>query len=188
MKIAIYCGSKSGHLKIFTEAAKILGKLLATEGIELVYGGGHVGLMGAVADASLSAGGRVIGVMPTHLVEREIAHKSLTELIVVKDMHERKAKIAKLADGFIALPGGAGTLEEIAEQWTWAQLGIHQKPCAFLNVNDYYEPLKLMTNMMVENGFMDAAYAEMLIYEKQPDDILEMMKRYKAPTPKWQND
>ncbi|MCJ8324871.1 MAG: TIGR00730 family Rossman fold protein [Rhizobiales bacterium] len=187
MKLAVFCGSSSGHLAVYTEAATALGILFANQGIELIYGGGHVGLMGAIADATLGAGGRVTGVMPTQLVEREIAHEGLTQLIVVKDMHERKATIAELADGFIAMPGGAGTLEEITEQWTWAQLGIHQKPCAFLNVNDYYEPLKLLTTTMVQNGFMKAEYADMLIYEKQVDKILTAMKQYIAPTPKWQN-
>ncbi|VTN77064.1 lysine decarboxylase family protein [Klebsiella pneumoniae] len=132
--IGIFCGSSAGEHPLYLETARLVGRTLAQQGLALVYGGGKVGLMGAVADAALEAGGVVIGVMPRGLVEREIAHRGLTELHVVEDMHERKTKMAALADGFIALPGGAGTLEEIFEQWTWAQLGIHEKPCAFLNI------------------------------------------------------
>ena len=131
--IGIFCGSSAGEHPLYLDTARLVGRTLAQQGLALVYGGGKVGLMGAVADAALEAGGVVIGVMPRGLVEREIAHRGLTELHVVEDMHERKTKMAALADGFIALPGGAGTLEEIFEQWTWAQLGIHEKPCAFLN-------------------------------------------------------
>ncbi|STW42923.1 lysine decarboxylase family protein [Klebsiella variicola] len=129
--IGIFCGSSAGEHPLYLDTARLVGRTLAQQGLALVYGGGKVGLMGAVADAALEAGGVVIGVMPRGLVEREIAHRGLTELHVVEDMHERKTKMAALADGFIALPGGAGTLEEIFEQWTWAQLGIHEKPCAF---------------------------------------------------------
>ena len=137
--IGIFCGSSAGEHPLYLDTARLVGRTLAQQGLALVYGGGKVGLMGAVADAALEAGGVVIGVMPRGLVEREIAHRGLTELHVVEDMHERKTKMAALADGFIALPGGAGTLEEIFEQWTWAQLGIHEKPCAFLNIKGYYD-------------------------------------------------
>jgi uncharacterized protein (TIGR00730 family) len=133
--IGIFCGSSSGENPLYIETARDVGKILATADISLVYGGGKVGLMGAVADACLAHGGHVVGVMPRGLFEKEIAHQGLSELHVVENMHERKTKMAALSDGFIALPGGAGTLEEIFEQWTWAQLGIHHKPCAFLNIN-----------------------------------------------------
>ncbi len=155
--IGIFCGSSAGEHPLYLETARLVGRTLAQQGLALVYGGGKVGLMGAVADAALEAGGVVIGVMPRGLVEREIAHRGLTELHVVEDMHERKTKMAALADGFIALPGGAGTLEEIFEQWTWAQLGIHEKPCAFLNIKGYYDPLQAMVDNMVREGFMHRA-------------------------------
>lgn len=185
MKLAVFCGSSMGNSDEFLSAAQKLGGLLGARNIELIYGGGDVGLMGAVADAALLAGGTVTGVMPQHLIEREIAHKGLTELIEVADMHERKLKMAELSDGFIAMPGGGGTLEEIAEQWTWAQLGIHQKPCAFLNVREYYEPLRQFVNSMVSNGFVQPHYADMLIYENEADEILQAIERYVPPPPKW---
>ena len=185
MRLAVFCGSSMGIRGEFLDAAQLLGRLLAAQDIELVYGGGHVGLMGGVADAVLGAGGKVIGVMPQHLVDKEIAHQGLTELIVVADMHERKLKMADLSDGFIAMPGGAGTIEEITEQWTWAQLGVHQKPCAFLNVLDYYDPFKMFVTSMVENGFVQADYADMLIYADDPQSILAEIKSYVAPAPKW---
>lgn len=187
MRLAVFCGSSVGNSGEFLSAAQALGRLLAERDIELVYGGGHVGLMGGVADAVLDAGGKVIGVMPQHLVDREIAHAGLTELIVVADMHERKLKMADLSDGFIAMPGGGGTLEEIAEQWTWAQLGVHQKPCAFLNVLDYYEPFKVFVTSMVQNGFVRVDYADMLIYSADPQVILDEIKSYTPPAPKWQD-
>lgn len=185
MKLAVFCGSSIGHRTEFLSAAQSLGKLLASENIELVYGGGLTGLMGGIADAVLEAGGKVTGVMPQHLVDKEIAHQGLTELIIVADMHERKLKMAELADGFIAMPGGAGTIEEITEQWTWAQLGVHQKPCAFLNVLGFYEPFKTFVTSMMENGFMQVDYADMLIYSDDVQVILNEMKNYTAPAPKW---
>jgi len=139
MRICVFCGSSPGNLQSYHDAAIDVGELLARENIELIYGGGKVGLMGIVADATLGAGGNVTGVMPRHLVESEISHNGLTTLEVVEDMHERKMKMSELSDAFISLPGGAGTLEEITEQWTWAQLGIHTKPCAFYNVDGYYD-------------------------------------------------
>ncbi|MBL1421068.1 MAG: TIGR00730 family Rossman fold protein [Alphaproteobacteria bacterium] len=185
MRLAVFCGSSVGKSDEFLKAAQALGRLLAQQGIELVYGGGHVGLMGGIADAVLGAGGKVIGVMPQHLVDREIAHTGLSELIVVADMHERKLKMADLSDGFIAMPGGAGTIEEITEQWTWAQLGVHQKPCAFLNILNYYDPFKIFVASMVEQGFVAADYADMLIYSDDPQVILNEIKDYNAPAPKW---
>jgi len=185
MRICVYCGSSPGNLPSYQNAAIDVGTLLAREGIELVYGGGDVGLMGIVADSVLDAGGDVTGVMPRHLVESEIAHNGLTTLEVVEDMHERKMKMAELSDAFITLPGGAGTLEEIMEQWTWAQLGIHTKPCAFYNVDGYYDSLRDMIDKIVESGFMKASYADMLIYRTDAVAILEAFKTYKAPAHKW---
>jgi uncharacterized protein (TIGR00730 family) len=183
--IGIFCGSSAGENPIYLASAKQVGKALAQAGLDLVYGGGKVGLMGAVADAALEHGGRVIGVMPRGLVEREISHTGLSELHVVDDMHERKSKMSMLADGFIAMPGGAGTLEEISEQWTWAQLGIHEKPCAFLNVNGYYNPLQAMAEKMAAEGFMHRRYAEMLTFSDDVQDILTAFHQYAPPQRKW---
>ncbi|MGL5160229.1 MAG: TIGR00730 family Rossman fold protein, partial [Acinetobacter junii] len=139
--ICVFCGSSLGNDVVYEQITQATGQIIAEQGLTLVYGGGRSGLMGVVANSALEAGGKVIGVIPEALVDRELAHAELSELYVVKDMHERKTKMAELADGFIALPGGAGTLEEIFEQWTWNQLGIHQKPCAFLNINGFYDDL-----------------------------------------------
>ncbi|WP_191091639.1 LOG family protein [Affinibrenneria salicis] len=185
-KIAIFCGSASGLDPVYMAAARETGEQLAQRHISVVYGGGRVGLMGAVADAALAAGGEVIGVMPQELVDCELAHSGLTELHVVNNMHERKAKMSQLADGFIALPGGAGTLEEIFEQWTWAQLGIHQKPCAFYNINGYYEPLRAMSRQMVKEGFMLARFDEMLTFGTDIRQLIETFIRYVPPARKWQ--
>lgn len=159
--------------------------MLARDGIQLIYGGGRVGLMGAIADAALHAGGSVIGVMPQALVDREVQHLRLTEFHVVESMHERKHKMCALADGFIALPGGAGTLEEIFEQWTWAQLGIHQKPCGFLNTNGYFNPLRRMIEQMSGEGFLREDHASMLVFHADPGAILESFRAYAAPLAKW---
>ena len=162
-----------------------MGTTLARAGIELVYGGGRVGLMGVIADAALAAGGSVIGVMPQALVDREVQHVSLTEFHVVPSMHERKTKMSTLADGFVALPGGAGTLEEIFEQWTWAQLGIHQKPCGFLNTNGYFDPLRQMIEQMSGEGFLRMDHASMLVFHTNPDAIVDSFRAYSAPLAKW---
>ena len=185
MKICVFCGSSLGRDSAYKEAAQEIGAFFAKRDIELVYGGGHVGLMGAVADAALAGGGKVTGVMPGALVEREIAHKGLTSLIVVDSMHERKAEMATRADGFIALPGGAGTLEEVFEQWTWAQLGVHQKPCGFLNTKGYFDPIREMIGRIVAEGFMKADYAEMLTFSDSCEDILEAFEAYVPPARKW---
>jgi len=186
MRICIFCGSNSGHNGIYEDAARAMGSTIAARGIDLIYGGGRVGLMGAVAYAALSAGGAVIGVMPRSLVDREIQHTRLTELHVVQSMHERKTKMADLADGFIALPGGAGTLEEIFEQWTWAQLGIHHKPCGFLNINGYFDPLRKMIERMAGEGFLRTEHASMLLFDTEPFAILDAFREYSAPLAKWQ--
>lgn len=183
--IGIFCGSSSGENPLYIETARYVGKTLAAADISIVYGGGKVGLMGAVADACLAHGGHVVGVMPRGLFEKEIAHKGLSELHVVENMHERKTKMAELSDGFIALPGGAGTLEEIFEQWTWAQLGIHHKPCAFLNINGYYDPLQTMVDKMVTEGFMHARYADMLPFATEAESVVAYFRNYQAPASKW---
>lgn len=185
MNICIFCGSSFGNNSAYRQAAESTGKLLAERGIGLVYGGGHVGLMGVVADAVLSGGGQVTGVIPRALAEREVAHNGLTSLIVVETMHERKAEMAKRADGFISLPGGAGTMEEAFEQWTWVQLGVHQKPCGFLNVNGYFNPLRVMIDNMTQEGFLKPEYAEILIFSDEPAQILAAFESYSPPARKW---
>ncbi len=185
MKVAVYCGSRSGNEPLYAEKAKELGEFFGNNGIDLVFGGGHVGLMGIIADAVLASGGKVYGVIPEHLRDRELAHTGLTELFVVKDMHERKAKMAELADGFVALPGGIGTLEEIFEVWTWAQLGVHQKPCAFYNVNGFYNPLLEMVRTMVATGFVSQQYLDMIVLAQTPTDLVDGFRAYAPPQEKW---
>lgn len=183
--IAIFCGSTLGTDAIFAETAQCTGQLIAEQGKTLVYGGGRSGLMGIVADSALAAGGKVIGVIPQGLVDRELAHPNLTELHVVTSMHERKTLMAELSDGFIALPGGAGTLEEIFEQWTWAQLGIHLKPCAFLNVEGFYDPLLQFIRLTTEKEFTRTRFTDALIHSASIEEILNQFEHYVAPQPKW---
>ena len=183
--IAIFCGSAFGSDAIFTETAKLTGETIAKQGKTLIYGGGRSGLMGVVADSALAVGGQVIGVIPQNLVDAELAHPHLTELYVVKDMHERKTKMSELSDGFIALPGGAGTWEEIFEQWTWAQLGIHLKPCAFLNVAGFYDDLLKFIQLTTAKGFTHARFSESIIASDSIDQILQQFDAFQAPQPKW---
>jgi len=183
--IAIYCGSYTGSDPEYLRSARHVGTHLSRAGYEIVYGGGAVGLMGAVADAALENGGRVIGVMPQALVDGEIGHHGLTEMHVVADMHERKSVMASLADAFLTLPGGSGTLEEISEQWTWAQLGFHRKPCAFLNVRGFYTPLREFIQRTVTEGFTRPEYADMLIFEEDIQPLLTRFNSYVAPPKKW---
>lgn len=185
MKICVFCGSSAGNDPAYVDAARATGALIGREGCELVYGGARVGLMGAVADAALAGGARVTGVMPRDLAEKELAHNGLSELVIVGSMHERKTMMADLSDGFLALPGGAGTLEEIFEQWTWAQLGIHGKPCGFLNVNGYYDELAAMTGKCAREGFMRQDHADMLIFRPSAREILDAFRSYVAPPRKW---
>jgi len=177
MRICVFCGSSPGNDPAFVDAARATGKVLVEQEIELVYGGARVGLMGAVADAVLVAGGRATGIIPHALVEREIAHQGLTTLHIVDTMHERKTMMSDLSDGFIALPGGAGTLEEIFEQWTWAQLGFHQKPCGFLNVKGYFDPLRDMIGRSVSEGFMAPEYQSMLAFATDPRQSLRVCQQ-----------
>lgn len=185
--ICIFCGSSAGNDGAYMEVAQQVGQYFAEQNITLIYGGGRVGLMGAVADSVIAYGGRAVGVMPKHLVDREIAHTQLSELHVVANMHERKQKMADLADGFIALAGGAGTLEEIFEQWTWAQLGIHEKPCAFLNTKGYYDPLLTMIKDMVEKRFVQQKYGDMIIHSDSIKEIVTQFNHYQPPSAKWAN-
>lgn len=185
MRIAVFCGSSSGNDPIFAERARAMGKTIAEAGHSLVFGGGKVGLMGILADSVLEHGGEVIGVIPQMLKEREVAHAGVTELYVVDDMHQRKARMNSLAKAFIAMPGGAGTLEEIFEVWTWAQLGYHEKPCAFFNVAGYYDPLFSFLDNMRENGFLKDAYRDMLIVDDEPGRILARFEDYASPQAKW---
>ncbi|HBU80441.1 MAG TPA: TIGR00730 family Rossman fold protein [Paenibacillus sp.] len=180
--IAVFCGSSEGASSIYKENALKLGQELAKQQITLIYGGANVGLMGIVADAVLEHGGSVIGVLPQFLQNREIAHMGLTELIMVDSMHERKSKMAELADGFIALPGGPGTLEEYFEIFTWGQLGLHQKPCGLLNINQYFDPLVSMFDTMERNHFMQSKYRAMVITDSTAEGILKQFSLYKAPS------
>ena len=183
--ICIFCGSAVGNDPLFLQAAQLTGETIARQGKTLVYGGGRSGLMGVVADSALQAGGRVIGVIPTALVDRELAHPDLTELHIVTSMHERKTLMADLSDGFIALPGGAGTIEEIFEQWTWAQLGIHLKPCAFLNVEGFYDGLLQFIQLTTDKEFTRSRFTNALINSASIDDILEQFENFTPPEPKW---
>ncbi|WP_226530654.1 TIGR00730 family Rossman fold protein [Metabacillus niabensis] len=183
-KLAVFCGSSNGASDVYIEVAIKLGKELAKRNIALVYGGASVGIMGAVAVSVLEEGGYVIGVMPSFLDKREIAHKNLSELIIVNSMHERKAKMADLADGFIVLPGGPGTLEEFFEIFTWAQLGLHQKPCGLLNVNHYFDPLLSLFNHMSEEQFLHEKYLNMALVDSEPNGILDKFNTYVPPSVK----
>ncbi|MBD3922289.1 TIGR00730 family Rossman fold protein [Paenibacillus sp. PR3] len=182
--IAVFCGSSEGNSPIYKEAAIKLGRALANNQITLIYGGANVGLMGAVADAVLEHGGQVIGILPRFLQSREIAHTGLTELIMVDSMHERKAKMAELSDGFIAMPGGPGTMEEYFEIFTWGQLGLHEKPCGLLNINHYFDPLLAMFDVMERERFMQPKYRPMVITDDTTEGILEKFATYTAPSVK----
>ena len=187
MRYCVFSGSSPGVREGYAKAAAELGRLLAIEGIGLVYGGSSVGLMATIANATLAAGGEVIGVIPRALVQREVAHTGLSDLRVTRSMHERKALMAELSDGFIALPGGIGTLEETFEMWTWAQLGDHQKPCALLNCEGFYDGLTNFLDHVVKEGFLREAHRHTLICETDPQNLLRAMKQYVPPTPvsKW---
>jgi len=185
-RITVFCGSSFGTAEIYKEQATLLGQTLAKQNIELVYGGANVGLMGAVADGILNEGGKAIGVLPNFLRSKEIAHLGLNELILVESMHERKTKMNDLCDGVIALPGGFGTLEELFEMLTWAQLGLHKKPIAILNINGFYDALIELTKVMVEKGLLKDVNQQMLLVSDNIDDLLDQMKNYVAPTTgKW---
>ena len=185
-KLCVFCGSSSGSLPVYADAARHLGDQLAASGVTLIFGGGRVGLMGILADAVLAAGGKAVGVIPRSLVDKEIAHASLTQLHIVASMHERKALMADLADAFLLLPGAYGSWEEFCEVVTWLQLGIHRKPCAVLNVNGYYDSLLAQSARALADGFLRPAHHDMIIVEHDPAGVLAQLAA--APLPaeaKW---
>ncbi len=176
--LCVYCGSRSGADGRYEAAAVSLGRRLAKEGIEIIYGGSAHGLMGAVANAALQSGGRVVGILPGGLASREKAHDSLTEMVVVGSMHERKALMEARSDGFVALSGGLGTLEELCETLTWSQLGIHQKPVGILNIAGFYDPFLSFLDQAMEQGFMDPEHRELLLVESDPEALLDRMRDF----------
>ncbi|MFL5566114.1 MAG: TIGR00730 family Rossman fold protein [Gemmatimonadaceae bacterium] len=187
-RLAIFCGSNPGSRPDYVEGAKSLARLLSARGIGIVYGGSSVGLMAALADAMLDEMGDVIGVIPRMLVEREVANKTLTDLRIVDSMHARKAMMAELADGFVALPGGIGTLEEFFEIWTWGQLGMHAKPCGLLNIAGYFDPLLAFLDRAVEEKFVRDTHRAMVVVESDPRALLARFEAYEPPrVVKWIN-
>jgi uncharacterized protein (TIGR00730 family) len=185
-RLCVFSGSSPGGHPDYGQAAEELGRALAGQGIGLVYGGAQVGLMGTIADAALEAGGEAVGVIPQALVDREIAHTGLTDLHVVGSMHERKAKMAELSDGFIALPGGMGTLEELFEVYTWTQLGLHSKPLGLLDVRGYYAQLASFLDHAVAERFVTAEHREMLVVEDRAETLIEAFRRWRPPVrTKW---
>ncbi|MBN8182383.1 TIGR00730 family Rossman fold protein [Roseibium aggregatum] len=186
--ICVFCGSSYGALEAYADIARETGRAIAEQGYTLVYGGAKVGLMGTVADAALEAGGKVIGVLPRSLQDKEIGHEGLSELHLVDSMHERKAMMADLSDAFIALPGGVGTLEEIFEVWTWGQLGYHKKPCGFLNAESYYDHLIAFLDHQTEQGFTKQVMRDMAQIASSPLDMIRRFENYTPPSaPKWIN-
>lgn len=185
-KVCVFCGSNRGTSNLYAEGAIALGRALAGRGIGLVYGGGNVGLMGIISDAVLEAGGHVTGVIPEALVARELAHRGVHELIVVRSMHERKAKMAELSDAFVMMPGGFGTFEEFCEVLTWAQLGIHQKACAVFDIGGYYRPLMAMFDHAVTEGFVSKAHRDGVLSSTRATDLLDAIEGFEAvASPKW---
>jgi len=180
--IAVFCGSSTGTENIYIEQAILLGETLAKNDIQLIYGGAKVGLMGAVANGALNKEGKVTGVIPDFLLKKELAHPGITKLHVVETMHQRKTLMHDLSDGFIALPGGFGTMEELFEITTWAQLGLHKKPIGLLNTNGFYNHLKLLMDQMIISGFLKGIYRDMLLIDENIDGLLNKMKNYAAPS------
>jgi uncharacterized protein (TIGR00730 family) len=180
--LCVFCGSSTGHDPAYAAAAQVLGTSIATRGLELVYGGGNVGLMGVIADAAMAAGGRVTGVMPEALVAREIGHTGLTDLRIVGSMHERKAMMAALADAFVAMPGGFGTFEEFFEVVTWTQLGLHRKPAGLLNVGGFYDPLVAFLDRATEAGFIKPPHRAMVLDDGDPQRLLDRLLVAEPPT------
>jgi uncharacterized protein (TIGR00730 family) len=184
--LCVFCGSSVGRRPEYATAARELARLLAQRGIRLVYGGGNVGLMGVLADEALAHGGEVIGVIPEHLMAKELGHSGVSELRIVGSMHERKALMAELSDAFVALPGGIGTLEELLEIVTWAQLGLHAKPCGLLDVCDYYRHLLDMLARAAAEGFLRPEHQELLVTATTPAELLDKLARHQPPQlPKW---
>ncbi|MEB3693154.1 TIGR00730 family Rossman fold protein [Bacillus velezensis] len=186
--ICVFAGSNPGVNEEYKRKAAELGEYMAEQGIGLVYGGSRVGLMGTVADALMAGGGKAVGVMPSGLFSGEVVHQNLTELIEVSGMHERKAKMSELADGYIAMPGGFGTYEELFEVLCWAQIGIHQKPIGLYNVNGYFEPMMKMVKYSIQEGFSNESHLKLIHSSSRPDELIEQMNRYTYPIldNKWQ--
>jgi uncharacterized protein (TIGR00730 family) len=187
-RVCVFCGASSGRRPAYAEAARAFGETLASRGLGLVFGGGCVGLMGAVADAALAAGGEAIGVIPQSLVDRELAHPGLTRLDVVGSLHERKARMAELSDAFVALPGGFGTLDELMEQLTWSQLGLHAKPVGLLDVDGYWRPLIALARHATDEGFVPEAHLRAIAVAADGGaliDRLEALTREERPRPRW---
>jgi uncharacterized protein (TIGR00730 family) len=180
-RVCVFCGASSGRLPAYAAAARVMGAAVAARGLGLVYGGGRVGLMGAVADAALAAGGEVIGVIPQELVDRELGHGGVTKLHVVGSLHERKALMAELSDGFIALPGGSGTLEEMFEVFTWGQLGLHRKGCVLLNVEGYYDRLTAFMDHVVDERFLRPEHRAMMLSADSPAAALAALQGFEPP-------
>ena len=183
--VCVFCGASSGHDPAYALAARRFGEVLARHGIELVWGAGNVGLMGVVADAVLSHGGRAVGVIPDFMVERELAHTAASEILIVDSMHARKAAMAERADAFVALPGGFGTLDELFEILTWAQLHIHSKPIGLLNVQGFFDPLLAMVRHMSREGFITARHLALLHEDVHADNLLDAMRRYQPEAGDW---
>jgi uncharacterized protein (TIGR00730 family) len=181
VSVCVYCGSSKGISPVYADAAKSLGLALVKHNLSLVYGGAHVGLMGILADAVLDAGGEVTGVIPKALMDAEVGHDRLTQLLVVKDMHERKALMAQHADGFIAMPGGIGTLEELFETLTWAQLGFHEKPIGLFNVEGFYDQLIEFLSHQTSQGFLRAEHKDLLLAQTEPEALIEQLKNFTMP-------
>jgi hypothetical protein len=185
-RICVFCGSSPGARPCYAEAARALAQYLAANKITVVYGGGNVGLMGTLADATLEAGGEIIGVIPQALLDREVSHSRLPDLRVVGSMHERKAIMAELSDAFIAMPGGFGTFEEFCEVLTWTQLGLHRKPCGLLNVEGYYEPLLALFDHALAEEFLKPAHRQMVISDSNPESLVKRLFAYELPVvSKW---
>jgi uncharacterized protein (TIGR00730 family) len=185
-RVCVFCGSSNGARACYADAARAMGAALARRGVGLVYGGGRVGLMGIVADSVMAGGGAVVGVIPESMVSKEVAHQGLTELRIVGSMHERKALMADLADAFVALPGGYGTFEEFCEIVTWAQLGLHRKPCGLLNVEGYYDRLLSLFDHAVAERFVRSAHRALVLEERQPERLLDLVESYQPPAlEKW---
>lgn len=184
--VCVFLGANPGNSEIYAESAHNLGQELARRGITTVYGGSNMGLMGILAESALSAGGKVVGVIPDSLVQKEVAHNGLSELHVVDSMHERKARMADLSDGFIAMPGGIGTMEEFFEVFTWGQLGFHQKPCGLLDIGGYYSRLLSFLDQAVDEGFLKRPHKEMVVTGSTPTEILDAFSGYAPPSvSKW---
>lgn len=181
--ICVFCGASSGHDPQYADAARAFGRLLAREGIELVWGGGHVGLMGIVADAALAEDGRTYGVIPAFMADRELAHPRSTKLRVVDSMHTRKAEMANRAGAFVALPGGIGTLEELFEVFTWAQLGLHDKPIGLLNVGGFFDPLLGMLDHMTQQGFVKPSHLDLICHATTPEALLAQLRARPGKSP-----